>query len=157
MKHVRKPILALVVIALTWTLLPAVSAQAYPGTTAGCYGIKKKGNYNRLHIEVSGVRSGNRIAARAEEGVTARCQRVNSMPLVRLVIDHTWLVVNGRTRAGAGIHQTTSHASVSSRTGFVSVSCTATLQAIAKVHYVYYDHATVRAFRVFGPKFSRPC
>ncbi len=157
MIHLRRSIVALVVTALTWTLLPAVTAQAYPGTTAGCFGIKKKGNYNRLHIEVSGVRSGSRVAARAEEAVTARCQRVNSLPIVRMVIDHTWLVVSGHTRAGAGIHQTTTHGSVSSRTAFVSVACTATLQAIAKVHYVYYDHSTVRAFRVFGPKFSRPC
>ena len=157
MKSVRISIVAVVVALVTWTLLPVVSAQAYPGSTGGCYGINKKGNYNRLQIEVSGVRSGSRVAARAQEAVTARCQRVNSMPISRMVIDHVWLVVNGHTRSGAGIAQTTTHASVSRRTGFVSVSCTATVQAIARVHYVYYDRAAVRPFRIFGPKFSRPC
>src|ERR1700709_1450083 len=97
---VPRTIMLLVLTALlALALLPAAvaSAASSDGIFLGCYGIKKKGNYNRVRAGVHGDVVRHDVAADATLAVTRSCQRVNSIPVIEMHIYGAVL----RTKHGA--------------------------------------------------------
>jgi uncharacterized membrane protein len=154
---IKKLSVIAVAATLALTLMPATSAVAAAsrGGYAGCYGIKKKGNYNDVRLAVTGLVRGRTVAAFAKQSVTYKCQRVNSIPVVTMWLDKVMLRVGRRTVASAGPRVTTSRAKVQAQTRYRTVRCGRLMHVYARFHYKYYDGSTVRPFTIHGPAFSR--
>jgi hypothetical protein len=145
--------------ALAFVALPAASASAtnQPGSNfLGCYGIHKKGNYNWVRAHVwAGTNSAHRIAGAANLGVSAACQRINSLPVVTMTIYRVELKSRGRALASAGSVSTSRKALISRATPYVGVACGVPMQSWAEIGYKYYNRSYVRAFWIHGPRFYR--
>ena len=148
----------LVAAALAVVLMPAVSAEAKAGTGRyiGCYGIKKKGNYNDVRLGIIGQFKNGTVSAYANESVSASCQRVNSLPVINMTIYYTLIRVNGVIRAkSGGVNNGGKKAAIHAQSPFAGVRCGAKIVVYAKVSYTYYDKSRVRPFVIHGPAFTR--
>jgi hypothetical protein len=154
---IKKLSVIAVAATLALTLMPATSAVAASsrGGYAGCYGIKKKGNYNDVRLAVTGLIRGRQVAAFAKQSVTYKCQRVNSIPVVRMWLDKVTLKVGRHAVATAGPRVTTGRAKVQAQTRYRTVRCGREMRVYARFHYKYYDGSRVRPFSIHGPAFSR--
>jgi hypothetical protein len=154
---IKKLLVIAVAATLALTLMPATSAVASGGRGgfAGCYSIKKKGNYNAVRLAVTGLVRGRQVAAFGRQSVTFKCQRVNSIPVVTMWLDKVQLRVGRHTVAAAGPRVTTSKAKVQAQTRYRTVRCGKLMHVYARFHYKYYDGSRVRPFWIHGPAFSR--
>lgn len=154
---IKKLCVIAVAATLALVLMPASGAVAAAsrGGYAACYGIKKKGNYNDVRLAVTGLIRGRQVAAFAKQSVTFKCQRVNSIPVVRMWLDKVQLRVGRHTVASAGPRVAVGKAKVQAQTRYRTVRCGRLIHVYAKFHYRYYDGATVRPFWIHGPAFSR--
>ena len=139
-------------------LMPAASAdaKASPGTYVGCYGIKKKGNYNDVRLGVTGLINGTKVAAYANEQVSASCQKVNSLPVINMKIYYVLLSVNKVHVAKSGtVGNGGKKGAIHAQSPYATVKCGAKIVVYAKVSYSYYDSSKVRPFIIHGPAFKR--
>jgi hypothetical protein len=152
----RKVVLLVLTALVALVLLPApaASAKASGGSFLGCYGIKKKGNYNHVRAGVHGDISGHKVSAHASLGVTATCQRLNSLPVIEM---HIYTVVleteGGKVLVHTGGVSTRHKAEIAKHSKHVDVKCGTAVRVQEKVGYTYYDHSVVRPFVVHGPPF----
>jgi uncharacterized membrane protein len=152
----RKFLLLSVTALLALVSLPAsaASAKSSGGSFLGCYGIKKKGNYNHVRAGVHGDISGHTVAAQATLAVTATCQRLNSLPVVEMHIYTAVLkTATGTVLAHTGGVSTRHKAEITRHTRHVGVKCGTALRVEEKIGYTYYDHSVVRPFVVHGSPF----
>jgi len=140
-------------------LMPAASAsaaKANPGSYVGCYGIKKKGNYNDVRLGVTGLINGAKVAAYANEMVSASCQRVNSLPVINMKIHYVLLSVNKVHVAKSGaVSNGGKKAAIHAQSPYATVKCGAKIVVYALVSYSYYDGSKVHPFVIHGPAFKR--
>jgi uncharacterized membrane protein len=136
---------------------PAGAATVLGGRYVGCYGINKKGNYNRVRATVVGlINAEHRVAGRGTLGVSASCQRVNSLPVSEM---HVYKVQlrrsDGYVFATAGPVGTRTKAKIGATTGFASVRCGVAMRVWEDIGYRYYDGSRVRPYWIHGPYFYR--
>jgi hypothetical protein len=132
----------------------AASAKSTGGSFLGCFGIKKKGNYNHVRAGVHGDITGHKVAAYATLAVSATCQRLNSLPVIEMNIYTAVLkTASGTVLAHTGRVSTRHKAEITKHTRHVSVKCGTALRVQEKIGYTYYDRSVVRPFWVRGPVF----
>lgn len=152
----RKIVLLVLTALLALVLLPAsvASAKVSDGNFVGCYGIEKKGNYNRVRAALHGDIVDHTVSAHGTLSVTLSCQRVNSLPVIELRI-YTVLLknANGKILVSTGGVSTRHDTEIGRHTKHVRVKCGVAVRVQEKIGYTYYDNSLVRPFVVHGPQF----
>jgi hypothetical protein len=152
----RKILLLVLTALLALVMLPAsvASAKASDGNFVGCYGIQKKGNYNRVRAALHGDIVGHTVSAHGTLAVSRSCQRVNSLPVIELRIYKVLLKnENGKVLVATGGVSTRHDAEIGKHTRHVKVKCGVAVRVQEKIGYTYYDNSLVRPFVVHGPPF----
>ena len=152
----RKIMLLALTALLALVLLPAsaASAKSSDGSFLGCYGIQKKGNYNRVRAGVRGDVVGHNVAAHTTLAVSRSCQRVNSIPVIEMHIYSAVLrTKHGTVLVSTGGVSTRTKAEITKQSRHVHVKCGTAVRVQEKIGYTYYDRSVVRPFVVHGPYF----
>jgi hypothetical protein len=152
----RKIVLLAVTALIALALLPAAaaSARSSDGSFLGCYGIKKKGNYNHVRAGVHGDVVGHKVSAHASLAVTRSCQKVNSIPVIEMhIYKATLRTAHGTVLASTGGVSTRTKGKITKHSRHVHVKCGVAVRVQEKIGYTYYDHSVVRPFYVHGSYF----
>lgn len=141
-------------LALAVLPAPAASAKSSGGSFLGCYGIKKKGNYNRVRAGVHGDIVGHNVSARTSLAVTRSCQRVNSIPVIEMHIYSAVLrTKHGTVLVSTGGVSTRTKGEITKASKHVHVKCGTAVRVQEKIGYTYYDRSVVRPFVIHGGYF----
>lgn len=155
----RKLLLLVLAAVLTLLVVPSASADATipKGSFAHCYTIQKKGRYNDVEAGAKVTQNAEDARVHGFVAVSKDCQKVNSVPIVRITILHARLrnLATGATVRMSPGHSATKKGIVRSTTALKYVPCHTAYQASVEISYAYQDKFHVRPFWIHGPKFYR--
>lgn len=145
---------------LVAVLLPATEANAASiggSHRVACFTINKKGNYNDVRAGVLGESNKlGQVAGYASLGVSASCQRVNSIPVITMHLNKVILkLTSGQILETRGSKSTSTKGSISEKTKYRYVRCGLHMYVEENISYTYYDHSHVRAFWYKSASFKR--
>jgi hypothetical protein len=152
----RKIMLLVLTALLALAVLPvsAAAAKSSDGSFLGCYGIQKKGNYNRVRAGGRGDVIGHKVAAHTTLAVSPSCQRINSLPVIEMHIYSAVLrTKHGTVLVSTGGVSTRTKGEITKQSRHVHVKCGTAVRVQEKIGYTYYDRSVVRPFVVHGSYF----